>query len=301
MFDLPSNIRFDSVSHPGVLRVSYVELPATPKEEAAILKNPLDVWGAVWILHHEEAPRVLDIRPPRALSRARLRTLVLRVATLQESLTGIEFRVDGTSRYLQEAAEIRGDIRSGLLLTFDRSNLHRGAATGRTTPEDGAQAHVVEHGKKFLLGTFPHRFLRQFPAQVFKMSLSEPNRATTKFWIDLVSADKEGRLSAIAMKVGDPLSMDAFAAGLDGAIFCREFRSHLVRNWMPEATSERIALYLVADRFHPALHQDDGSQPALSGVNHPTDWLDVIWVQIESSNLPAGLSERIVCPAMASV
>ncbi len=296
VFDLPSNIRFDSASHPGTLRVSYVNLPAGPKDEAAVLKDPLDLWGAAWALNRQEAPGVVDVRPPRALSRARLRTLVLRMDALQECLEGIEFRLDGTTRFRQEADEIRRDIRSGLLFTFDRTNLHRGARSAKPAAPAGVQAHVVQHGKKFLQGALPHRFLLQFPAQVFKTSLADQNRATTRFWIDLLGADKEGRLSVILTDAPGPVSLDVFAEGLDGAIFCREFRSHVARNWLPEVTSERIAMYLVSDRFHPALQANGDAPQALTRRLRASDWLDVILVQVDSAGLPQNLSERIVFP-----
>ncbi len=300
MIDLPSNIKFDSVGNPGVLRVSYVESMPTPRDEAAALRDPLDLWGVAWILNHGSSERVIDVRPPRGLSRAQWRTLVLRMAVLQDCMTGFEFRLDGTARHVQEAAEIRGDIRSGLLFSYDRANLHRGAAGTKPAPEAIVEAWVGEHAKKFLHGVFPHRMVRQFPAGVFKTSLAERNRATSKLWIDLVGVDKEGRLYAIELKVGDDLSMERFAKGIDGAIFCHEFQKYMQRSWFPDVTSDRIALYLVADRFSPALAGVDGdSGHPLTEALQASDWLDVILVQIDSAVLPHGLGERIVFPAPA--
>lgn len=297
MLDLPSTIRFDAASSPGVLKVSYVDAPATPREEESALREPLDLWGAAWVLENDLPGRIVDVRPPRGLSRAHWRTLVLRLVALQECLDGFEFRMDGATRYLQEAAEIRGDIRSGLLFTYDRSNLHRGASGAKPGPESRLEAWIVEHGKKFLQGAFPRSMLRQYPASIFKTSLAEKNRATSKRWIDLVGVDKEGRLSAVGLHVGEDASLDLFAQGIDNALFCREFQKNIRRSWFPEVTSDRIALYLVADRFHPALLSRDG-EPAhpLCEAIRPSDWLDIILVQVDTSGLPIALPDRVVFP-----
>jgi hypothetical protein len=300
MIDLPSNIRFDALGSPGVLKVSYVQPPATPRDEAAVLQDPLDLWGVSWILNNDMPQRVVDVRPPRGLSRAQLRTLAMRLVVLQDSMTGFEFRLDGSARYVQEAAEIRGDIKSGLLFTYDRANLHRGAAGTKPAPEAAIETWVGEHAKKFLQGAFPHRLVRQFPAGVFKTSLAERNRATSKLWIDMVGVDKEGRLSAIELKIGEELSLDRFGKGIDGAVFCHLFQKYMQRSWFPDVTSDRIALYLLAEKFHPALVGADGDPcHPLTQVIQASDWLDVILVQIDASNLPHGLAERVLFPAPA--
>lgn len=297
MRDFPRNLRFDVSTTPGALRVSYVKPPVDVKDEAAVLKDPLDLWGVAWLLHHEGAGQVVDVRPPRGLSRARWRTLILRMEAMGQCFPGIEFRVDGTTRFLQEAAEIRADLKSGLLFTYDRSNFHRAGAGTKGTPESVVEAWIFDHAKKFLHGTFPHGLRRQFPANIFKTSLAEPNRATAKQWIDLIGVDVEGRLSAIELKVGENLPLDLLAQGLDYAVYCHVLRRHLQWNWFPEATSERVALYLVADAFHPGLLPREGDgRPTLAQAMRPTDWLDVIFVQIESGGLPAGLAEKVVFP-----
>ena len=296
----PTNVRFDCLTTPGVLRVSYKEPPATVKDEARVLADPLDLWGVAWILNHaDHAGRVVDVRPPRALSRARLRSLALRLSALQGLLEGFEFRLDGTDRWAVEEAEIRRNIKNGLFVTWDRSNVHRDERSSRASPEAILEKWIPEHAKKFLHGAFPHGLRRQFPASVFKGSLSEPNRALSRLWIDLLGPDSQNRLAAITLKVGEPLSLGELAEGLDHAIYCKAFLKHLVRNWYPEATSERIALYLVADRFHPGLLQQDDRVRALCGALRANDWLDLILVQIDSSGLPAGVSEQVVFPAPA--
>jgi hypothetical protein len=298
--ELPRNIRFDKVSRPGTLKVGYLQPHTSPRDEAAVLADPLDLWGIAWILGNDAPERIIDVRPPRGLSLARRRSLVLRLALLQECVAGFEFLLDGTTDYLRETTEIRGDIRSGLLFTYDRSNVHRGDSSAKPTTESKFASWIVEHGRKFLLAAFPHRLVKQFPANVFKTSLAERNRATSKLFIDLLGADKEGRLSVVRLNPAGPLTMNSFALGLDCAVFCREFRTHLRRNWFPEATSERIALYLISDGFNQGLVPPDGEWlNVLAATVGASEWLDVIGVHIDSASYPHSLAERIVFPVAA--
>lgn len=294
MPDQPSNIRFDRDTTPGVVRVSYVRSPETPRDEAAILQDPLDLWGVAWALEND-APRVIDVRPPRGLSRAWWRTLVLRLEGLQDLVDGFEFRMDGTRTFLQEAARIRDEMRKGLLFTYDRANLRRGEEANRAPAETPIGAWIEQNAKRFLGGAFPHGLRRNFPATAFKSYLEEKFRATAKFRIDVLAVDEQDRLSALAIDAGEGLGL--LARGLDAAMYCRAFLPHLRRNWFPEATGERVAVYLVSDRFHPALlKQGDDPRRAVSEALHPSAGLDLVFVQVDPAGLPKALAERVVFP-----
>lgn len=296
MMELPGNIRIDEASAPGSLRVSYRRPPENPGQEAAVLRQPLDLWALAWI-HGTGAPmQVVDVVPPRALSRAHWRTLVLRLEALDSLIEGVEFRVNGTRAFLSDAGEIREDLRRGLFITYDMGNVGRGAMTAKPAPEDRTVAFIADHGKQFLGGAFPHALRRRFPAHVFKTRIDEKQRVFGKSWIPLLGPDRDGRLASVQVTAGT-LTPAHLAAGLDAALYCQAFLPHLRRNWFPEATAERVAMYLVAERFDPVVLERDGD--ATKGLVTPLQaatWLDVCCVRVDPSGLPKDLAAGLEFP-----
>jgi hypothetical protein len=295
MLEYPSNIRFDPATAPQVLRVSYAVPPASPRLEARVLADPLDLWAVLWILNHDWPHRVVDVRAPRGLSRAAWRTLLLRLDALQDSLDGFSFLVDGTARWADEITQIRTDIRSAHYLAYDRSNVHREAGPEHATSADVFEKWLGDHNRKFLEGTFVHGHRRQLPAAVFKATIREANRVTAKARMDLLGVDSEGRLAPVVLAPGRAAGLADLARGLDQAVFCRDFRPHLKRNWYPETTSERIALYVIADGCEAVLAGTPDAQirPFVEAFR-ASPWLDVVLVGIVSTDLPSKASERVL-------
>lgn len=296
MKSLPRNLRFDVATVPGTLRVSYARPPETPRQEAEMLEEPLDVWGVAWAQGREGAPRVVDVRPPRGLSRAQWRTLVLRMEVLDDLLAGFEFRLDGTRAFLRDAAEIREDLRRGLIFTYDQGNIHRGTPTGAPVDAVPAAAWIADHWKTFLGGAFPHGLRSRFPVHGYKTRIDEKQRVFAKSWIPLVGADRDARLAVLQVPTGE-LTPAHLAAGLDGAILCRGFLPHLRRNWFPEATADGLSLVLAAETFHPALLDPAAEAGAsLVGAMRRDAWLGVTCVRIDPAGLPKDLPAQVVFP-----
>lgn len=296
MMKLPGNIRIDETSVPGSLRVSYRQPAGSTGQEAAVLREPLDLWAMAWILDTGKPISIVDILSPRGLSRAQWRTLILRVDALGALFEGIEFRVNGSRAFLRDVAEIRDDLRRGLFITYDMGNVGRGAATVKPAPEDRTVAFMAEQGKKFLGGAFPHGLHRRFPAHVFKTRIDEKQRVFGKSWIPLLGPDREGRLASVQVASGT-LTLSDLAAGLDAALYCQAFLPHLRRNWFPDATADRVAVYLVADRFDPVVLERENE--ATSGlVTHLSTgaWLDVLCVRVDPAGLPKELPAGVEFP-----
>jgi hypothetical protein len=294
--ELPGNIKIDETSVPGSLRVSYRQPSESAGQEAAVLRQPLDLWAMAWILGNGKPISIVDILPPRGLSRAQWRTLVLRVDALGGLFEGIEFRVNGSQAFLRDVAEIREDLRRGLFITYDMGNVGRGATTVKPAPEDKTVAFIAEQGKKFLGGAFPHALRRRFPAHVFKTRIDEKQRVFGKSWIPLLGPDREGRLAAVQVTSGT-LTLSHVAAGLDAALYCRAFLPHLRRNWFPDATADRVAVYLVADRFDPVVLQreDEAAKGLVAHLSSGT-WLDVCCVRVDPAGLPKELPAGVEFP-----
>lgn len=297
MMELPGNIRIDEASVPGSLRVSYLQPAGSAGQEAAVLRQPLDLWAMAWILGTGKPISVVDILPPKGLSRAQWRTLILRLDALGDLFEGIEFRVNGSQAFLRDIAEIREDLRRGLFITYDMGNVGRGATTVKPAPEDRTVAFIADHGEKFLGGTFPYTLRRRFPAHVFKTRIDEKQRVFAKSWIPLLGADRDDRLSLVQV-TADSLTLSHLAAGLDAALYCQAFLPHLRRNWFPNATSERIALYLIAERFDPVVMEREGEVfKGLVAHLQPSTWLDVCCVRVDPAGLPKELAASVEFPA----
>ena len=106
--------------------------------------------------------------------------------------------------------------------------------------------------------TGSNKVIRQFPANIFKETISEKTRITRKFWIDILSVNKFNQLSVIELKAGSNCPLDILIQAIDYGIYCRLFKEHLAKHFFEDCDPEKIveskvAIYCVAEKFHPGL------------------------------------------------
>jgi len=125
--------------------------------------------------------------------------------------------------------------------------------------------------------------VRQFPANIFNWHINEKARITRKFWIDILTVNTAGQLSVLELKAGGNASLDLLAQAIDYGVFCQLFKEHIAKCWFPEAgksSKNKIAVYCIAEKFHPALIDDKG----IKSLIQPNDFMDIIFIQTEVRN-----------------
>ncbi len=185
------------------------------------------------------------------------KTMALRMYFLKDLFPDIEFHDAYGDKYIVEAEEIINNIDAKKYITYNSKGHpfdHRGTKENLES--------IVERELAFHLSTYVPGFpagakvIRQFPANIFKHSISEESRITDKLWIDMVSVNDAGELSPIELKVGGNIPLDLFAQGLDYGIYCHLFKKHIGDNWFNGHRSiaqNKVTIYYVGEKFHPAL------------------------------------------------
>lgn len=138
-------------------------------------------------------------------------------------------------------------------------------------------------GNEFLA---PAPLIRQFPANIFKRVISKDTRVTRKFWIDALTVNSFSQLSVIELKAGGNAPLDLLIQAIDYGIVCHLFKSHYADCWFSEmggVNQNKIAIYCVAEKFHPAIIGNKDFI-GIKSVIQRNDFFDIILIKINVKN-----------------
>jgi len=139
--------------------------------------------------------------------------------------------------------------------------------------------------------------IRQFPANFFNGSISELNRAGDKFWIDILSVNKLNQLSVVELKAGHNVPLDLFIQAIDYGIFAYLFRewiagTHNIKN--RNIIGNKVAVYLVAEKFHPAIVGDKKTYGVCSCLQRNI-FFDIHLIQFEKDGHVLENAKEMAC------
>jgi len=275
----PSEINFRVVD--DGIRVEYTK-------QKIKYKYNLDVWAICYLLNqalYKENNGHNNIHIPADRNTTALRLYFLKQTNLFRRISWEIQYNNGTEQGLKE---ILGGIEKGRHITYDRMLSPRGT---KAHPESLLERWLSEDLSRLSECDFDNSMcIRQFPANIFEGEISSKSRVTDKFWIDILAINKQQQLSVIELKSETNTPLDIFSQGLDYAVYCHLFKSHLkcrFENHSSEISgnlqANKIAVYLVAENFHPALI---GSNKVI-GINSlitKNALFDFIFVKIKVGN-----------------
>ena len=242
MIRYPSKILFQKNN--DHLAVSY-------KQQDACNYN-LDIWAIAYLLNesmYKDGCRCIHLPVDNI-------TMALRLHFLSETKLFKDIHWD--TKYQDEVETLLHDILVGIknqkYVTYKDMLSKRNTKSQR---ESLLEANIC----KDLSQLYEHDFdisspkIRQFPANIFKGKICEETRITGKYWIDVLAMNKGRQLSVIELKAGDNTELDIFVQALNYAVYCHLFKTHIGKYHFDNAqnSEEKIAIYLAADRLHPAL------------------------------------------------
>jgi len=210
------------------------------------------------------------------------KTMALRMYFLKDLFPNIEFHDANDDRYIADAKEIISNIGTKYVTYNSKDHPLDGRGT-KEKPESLIEKELADnlsrHISDFPAGAKP---IRQFPANIFRNSISEKAKVTDKLWIDMVSVNNVGELSPIELKVGGNIPLDLFAQGLDYGIYCHLFKEHIGNNWFKghsNISQNKVTIYYVGEKFHPALVGRYEEKGIVSLIKKDTP-LDIVFVKI---------------------
>ncbi len=272
----PLSIEF--IGREGKLNVSYNKTS----------KYNLDIWAISYLLNENKFMSggtnvvQLDLRDL---------TMSLRSYFLPKIIKNLEFSPDVTAR----ATKIIDEIKSGRYITYENDYSFKRRGT-KVTKESKLEKNIFENLSKYFKEEFnsDEKGIRQFPANMFDGSVSEKNRISRKFWIDILTVNRDNQLSVLELKAGGNAPLDLFIQAIDYGIFCYLFKDHIasypfINN--KQIINKKVAVYMIAENFHPAI---------IGGKNHKgiipliqkNEFLDVILMEIKEKNGRIEVAQR---------
>lgn len=243
-------------------------------------KYNLDVWAISYLLNENhfitDKTNIvqLDLRDA---------TMALRAYYLPRIIKNIAFEPDVTAR----ASKIIDEIKNGKYITYEKNYAFKEHGT-KVTKESQLEKKISNNLAKYFNRDFSAntKRIRQFPANMFDGSISENNRISRKFWVDILTVNKEDQLSVIELKAGGNAPLDLFIQAIDYGIFCHLFKTRIAG--YPFIDNERIiskkvAVYMIAEKFHPAIIGDKNHKGIIQLIQK-NDILDIILIRIKEKN-----------------
>ena len=243
-------------------------------------KYNLDIWAISYLLNEgsfmTDKTNIVQLDLKDA-------TLALRSYYLPRIIKNIEFKPDVTAR----ATKIIDEIKGSGYITYKKNHAFKERGT-KVTKESQLEKKISDNLSKYFNKDFGEnaKKIRQFPANMFDGSVSENNRISRKFWIDILTVNREDQLSVIELKAGGNAPLDLFIQAIDYGIFCHLFKNHIAG--YPFIDNERIiskkvAVYMIAEKFHPAIVGDKNHKGIMQLIQK-NDILDVILIRIKEKN-----------------
>lgn len=263
--------------YPGELRFTpapsgiKVEYPAT-----IIKKRSPDIWALKYLLDKG----LYNFKGKNTITLGKTDvTMALRLHFLPSIFSGTAFAAKDD--FKSPAKEIIRNINKQYK-TYERDFKERGT---KSYPESLLETNIWDTLATSFGNEFPKSGygIRQFPANIFDGQINEKARVTRKFWIDILTVNSACQLSVLELKTGGNASLDLLAQAIDYGIFCHLFKEHIAKWWFAEVNKlpkNKIAVYCIAEKFHPALIDDKG----IKSLIRPNDFMDIIFVRVEVKN-----------------
>jgi hypothetical protein len=217
------------------------------------------------------------------------KTMALRMHFLQYLFPHIRFHDSDGDKFITDAKEIISNIEAKKYITYDKApeeNLKDHPFCNRpikNKPESLIEKELADNLSKYVKDfSAGAEVIRQFPANIFKNRISEESRITDKLWIDMVSMNGTGEVSPIELKVGGNIPLDLFAQGLDYGIYCHLFKEHIRDNWFNRndgIAQNKVTIYYVGEKFHPALVGKEGEDGIVSLIRENA-LFNIVFVEI---------------------
>lgn len=263
--------------YPGELK--FTQMPSGIKVEcpaAIIKKRSPDVWA----LKHLLDKGLYNLKGKNTITLGNVDpTMALRLHFMPKIFAGASFTAKDDFKL--QAKDIICNVNKQYK-TYDCNFKERGT---KPYPESLLETSIWNtmdtcFGKEF---PKPGYGVRQFPANIFDGQINEKARITRKFWIDILTVNTAGQLSVLELKAGDNASLDLLAQAIDYGVFCHLFKKHIAKCWFPEiskASKSKVAVYCIAEKFHPALIDDKG----IKSLIQPNDFMDIVFIKTYIKN-----------------
>jgi len=277
----PSNVLFEPTD--DGIRVRYKR----PLAEGIIPKFNLDVWGIGYLLnaglYHDDRTNVVHLDVIDV-------TMALRLHFLSKAdlFRNIQFEVYQSDEIRFKVEDILDNVgKTKKYVTYDKGSDFSIRGTGETL-ESKVEKNLCENISLLSGSEFPASapLIRQFPPNIFERERSEATRVTRKLWIDILTVDKVNQLSVIELKVSDNIPLDLLIQAIDYGVFCHLFKQHISECWfrgIEGVSKNKIAIYCMAEKFHPAI-TGDKNYTGLTSLIQRNDFFDIILMQIEVEN-----------------
>lgn len=221
-------------------------------------------------------------------------TMALRTYFLHHIFKGVQFLPDATLR----AEAIIKTINEKKYVTYPHN--YRFSLRGT---KNKTESKVEEYAFNNLAASFNGEFraskcgLRQFPANIFSRPISEETRLGRKFWIDILTVNKSGQLSVIELKAGHNAPLDLLIQAIDYGIFAHLFKKHISEYRFIDdknIVQKKVAVYLIAENFHPAIIGNNETRGVISLINK-NDFFDVHLIRFKWARNKITGVKRIPC------
>jgi len=268
----PSEINFKNVTD-GIC-VCYKDSPE--------VKYNLDIWAISYLLNeklyqdHKENIVHLHVTDP---------TMALRMFFLNkfQLFKNIVFDVINAGDFKEKIEDIiNGNGKK--YTTYSKVLAPRGK---RQTQEALLEQHLSEDLSRLSETEFSESDepITQFPANIFKEEISQEKRSTRKFWIDILAVNRFNQLSVIELKAGSNCPLDILIQAIDYGIYCHLFRKHIADSFFKNSNiTDKIALYCVANKFHPGLRGGNGIEGIIPLINKNNGLFDIVLVEIKTKD-----------------
>jgi len=238
------------------------------------VKYNLDIWAISYLLNkglysvHKENVIHLDAID---ISRPMWLTMGLRLYFLSkfQVFKNISFDIKNVDEINVKVEDIVKNVgKTDKYITYSDPEDFSSRGT-KSHPESRLEKYISEN----LSGVFGTEFsgsnkvIRQFPANIFEDEINEKARITRKFWIDILAVNNFNQLSVIELKAGANCPLDILIQALDYGIYCHLFKKHIADCFfdkVPLLDKNKIAIYCVAENFHPGLMGRNGIKGVLS-------------------------------------
>jgi hypothetical protein len=255
-YQYPSEINFKKVI--DGISVCY--------RDSSEVKYNLDIWAISYLLneglYNDNKKNIIQFDAININTLTGL-TVGLRLYFLQkyQFYKKIFFDVKNVNEIKEKVEDIQNRIGSKYI-TYPNS---RSEDFQKRRPKDSPEGRLEKEMSKDLsciseseFVSHSDKYRTQFPANIFKDKISEEKRVTRKFWIDILAVNKFNQLSVIELKAGSNYPLDILIQAIDYGIYCHLFRKHIADSFFKNSNiTDKIALYCVAEKFHPKLMGND--------------------------------------------
>ncbi len=246
-----------------------------------------DIWAMSYLLNKN----VVQGRTAKAIHfDVTVPTDILRLYFLPKIFSGFSFLPDVTRR----AEEIILRIKKREYITYAHDYKFEDRGT-KDKLESLLEKYIFDNQSTCLCEEFKaDGGIRQFPANFFDGVIEKSTRIGKKFWVDILTVNKSNQLSVMELKSGSNAPLDLLIQAIDYGIFAHLFKKHIadypfIKN--KDILSNKVAIYLVAEKFHPAITGNKGVAREI----RKNPFFNIHLIQIERKGCSIKSSKEILC------